>query len=84
MEDSWEDLYMKNVQRHIEEHGVSGLEEFFKGELGRWKNVEINIGIIGMEINIWENKFCQEGKSRLPPSRDGSNNYSKWRRMLTS
>ena len=47
MEDSWEDLYMKNVQRHIEEHGVSGLTEFFKGELGRWKNVEINIGITG-------------------------------------
>ena len=40
MEDSWEDLYMKNVQIHIEEHGVSGLEKFFKEELERWKDVE--------------------------------------------
>ena len=47
METSWENLYMKTVQRHIKEHGVSGLEEFFKKELERWKDVEINIGITG-------------------------------------
>ena len=47
MEDSWEFIFMEDVQSHIEEHGVSGIEEFFKTKLGRWKDVEINIGITG-------------------------------------
>ncbi|CAB4040875.1 interferon-inducible GTPase 5-like, partial [Paramuricea clavata] len=44
---SWEFVFMEDVQGHIEEHGVSGIEEFFKTKLGRWKDVEINIGITG-------------------------------------
>jgi putative ribosome biogenesis GTPase RsgA len=35
------------VPQHIEEHGVTGIEEFFKAELERWKDVEINIGVTG-------------------------------------
>ncbi|CAB4024039.1 interferon-inducible GTPase 5-like [Paramuricea clavata] len=31
----------------MEKHGISGNEEFIKTKLGRWKDVEINIGIIG-------------------------------------
>jgi predicted GTPase len=48
MDDSgWEFVFMEDVQGHIEEHGVSGIEEIFKTKLGRWKDVEINIGITG-------------------------------------
>ncbi|CAB4026889.1 interferon-inducible GTPase 5-like, partial [Paramuricea clavata] len=43
----WEKLSMEDVPKHIEEHGVSGIEEFFKAKLERWKNVEIHIGITG-------------------------------------
>ena len=45
--DSWEYIFMEDVQGHIEEHGVSGMEEFFKRKLDRWKDVEINIGVTG-------------------------------------
>jgi predicted GTPase len=47
MDESWEKLNMEDIQGHIEDHGVSGVEEFFKTKLGRWKDVEINIGITG-------------------------------------
>ena len=29
MDDSWEILFMEDVQSYIEEHGVSGIKEFF-------------------------------------------------------
>ena len=45
--DSWEFIFMEDVKSHIEEHGVSGMEEFFKTKLRRWKDVEINIGVTG-------------------------------------
>ena len=38
---------MEDVQGYIKEHGVSGMEEFFKRKLERWKDVEINIGVTG-------------------------------------
>ena len=45
--DSWEFILTEDVQGHIEEHGVSGMEEFFKRRLERCKDVEINIGVTG-------------------------------------
>ncbi|CAB4038843.1 interferon-inducible GTPase 5-like, partial [Paramuricea clavata] len=38
---------MDDVPKHIEEHGVSGIEEFFKAKLEGWKDVKIDIGITG-------------------------------------
>ncbi|XP_028405053.1 T-cell-specific guanine nucleotide triphosphate-binding protein 1-like isoform X2 [Dendronephthya gigantea] len=43
----WEFVFMEDVQGHIEEHGVSGIEEFFKKKLEKWRDVEINIGVTG-------------------------------------
>jgi putative ribosome biogenesis GTPase RsgA len=41
------DIYTEDVPEYIEEHGVSGIEEFFKSKLQQWKDVEINIGVTG-------------------------------------
>ena len=38
---------MEDVKGYVEEHGVSGIEDFFKTKLGRWKDVEVNIGVTG-------------------------------------
>ena len=43
----YEILDAKDVPKHIEKHGVSGIEEIFKAKLERWKNDEINIGVTG-------------------------------------
>jgi hypothetical protein len=43
----WELLEKEGVPEHIEKYGVSGLEEFFRAKLEKWKDVEINIGVTG-------------------------------------
>lgn len=43
----WEFLNMEDVSNYIEENGVSGIDDFFKRKLEKWKDVEINIGITG-------------------------------------
>ncbi len=47
LEESFVHLNITDVPQHIEEHGVTGIEDFFKAELERWKDVEINIGVTG-------------------------------------
>ena len=37
----------EDVPKHIEQHGLSGIEEFFRAKLESWKDVEINIGVTG-------------------------------------
>ena len=37
----------ENVSEYIKKHGVSGIEERFKAELGDWKNAEIKTGVTG-------------------------------------
>jgi predicted GTPase len=39
---------MEKAKKHIEEHGMTGIETFFKIELDRWKDVVINIAITGV------------------------------------
>ncbi|XP_046843968.1 interferon-inducible GTPase 5-like [Xenia sp. Carnegie-2017] len=46
-DNSWEHVFMEDVKGYVEEHGVSGIEDFFKTKLGRWKDVEVNIGVTG-------------------------------------
>ena len=43
----YEVINMNDVPQHIEEHGVSGIEELFKAKLEQWKDVKIDIGITG-------------------------------------
>jgi predicted GTPase len=43
---SGEFMFMEDIQGHIEEHGKSEIKEFLT-KLGRWKDVEINIGVTG-------------------------------------
>lgn len=43
----WEAVNAKDIKDFMDENGVSGLAEFFKGRLERWKKVEVNIGITG-------------------------------------
>ena len=43
----WEEVNAEEIKEHINRNGVSGIDEFFKMQLERWKVVEVNIGIIG-------------------------------------
>ncbi|PFX28465.1 interferon-inducible GTPase 5-like [Stylophora pistillata] len=43
----WEEINAEDVKEYMDENGVSGLAEFFKGRMERWKKVEVNIGITG-------------------------------------
>ena len=47
MEEDYEFLSKEDVPEYIEKNGLSGIEEFFKAKLERWKDVEINIGVTG-------------------------------------
>ena len=42
-----EEVNEEEIKESIERNGVSGIEEFFKMQLGRWKKVKVNIGITG-------------------------------------
>ena len=43
----YNNIEMTDVPEHINEHGLSGIEEIFKAKLKGWKKVEINIGVTG-------------------------------------
>ena len=45
--ETWETLFMADVEEHIEEHGVLGIGNFFKANLGKWKDMEISFGVTG-------------------------------------
>ena len=43
----FESVHMGDVPKHIEEHGVSGIEKLYRDKLDDWKNVNIQIGVTG-------------------------------------
>ena len=43
----WEFIFTEDVKGFVDENGVSGIEEFMKQKLERWKDVEVNIAITG-------------------------------------
>ena len=44
---AWQNIYYEDVQRYVDENGVSNIEEFFKNKLEGWRDVEVNIAISG-------------------------------------
>ena len=42
-----EEVNAEEIKEYIKRNGVSGIEEFFKMQLERSKEVEVNIGITG-------------------------------------
>ena len=42
-----EEVNAEEIKEYIKRNGVSGIEEFFKMQLERWKELEVNIGITG-------------------------------------
>lgn len=43
----WEFIYADEIKRHVDENGVSDIEEFIKNKLESWQEVEVNIAITG-------------------------------------
>ena len=43
----WEIIFADEIKQHVDENGVSNIEEFFKNKLERWQEVEVNIGVTG-------------------------------------
>ena len=43
----WEATYAEEIKNHIERNGMSGIDDFFKKQLERWKKKKVNIGITG-------------------------------------
>jgi predicted GTPase len=37
----------KAAEKYIDQHGLAGIDDFFKKQLDEWKNVEINIAVTG-------------------------------------
>ena len=37
----------EDVRQHVEMHGLSGIEEFIRRKLEKWKDVQITIGVTG-------------------------------------
>ncbi|XP_068696113.1 interferon-inducible GTPase 5-like [Montipora foliosa] len=46
-EDDWVKIEMEELQREIDESGVSNIEEFLRKRLDRWREVEVNIAVTG-------------------------------------
>ena len=44
---AWQNIYYEDVQRYVDENGVSNIEEFFKYKVEGWRDVEVNIAISG-------------------------------------
>jgi predicted GTPase len=44
---SWEHIYLEDMQQHIRQHGMIGIQEYLELQLGRWSDIELNIGITG-------------------------------------
>ena len=43
----WEFIYADEIKRHVDENGVSDIEEFIKNKLESWQEAEVNIAITG-------------------------------------
>ena len=43
----WEFIYADEIKRHVDENGVSDIEEFIQNKLESWQEVEVNIAITG-------------------------------------
>ena len=46
-DDEWVRFEMEELQREIDENGVSNIEKFVKERLQRWKSVELSIAVTG-------------------------------------
>ena len=46
-DDDWVKIEMEELQREIDESGVSNIEEFLRKRLERWREVEVNIAVTG-------------------------------------
>jgi predicted GTPase len=42
-----ESQHMELARKHVEKHGTDGIEEYFKAQPEKWRDVEINIGVTG-------------------------------------
>lgn len=47
MGDDWEAIEMAELEKEIEECGVSKIEQYFRKRLEKWLEVEVNFAIIG-------------------------------------
>ena len=45
--EDWEEIQMKELEKEIDESGVSNIEAYLKERLDRWREVEVNIAITG-------------------------------------
>ena len=43
----WEEVNAEEIKEYVERNGVTGINEFFRIQLERWRNVEVNVGITG-------------------------------------
>ena len=43
----WEEVNAEEIKEYVERNGVTGIDEFFRIQLERWRNVEVNVGITG-------------------------------------
>ena len=48
LDDSWVKIEMEELQREINESGVSNIEEFLRKRLERWREVDVNIAVTGI------------------------------------
>ena len=46
-DDGWVNIEMKELQREIDESGVSKIDEFVRKRLEQWRHVEVNIAVTG-------------------------------------
>ena len=46
-DDEWVRFEMEELQREIDENGVSNIEKFVKERLQRWKSVKLSIAVTG-------------------------------------
>jgi predicted GTPase len=46
-EGEWERQYKREVENHIKQHGLQGIEKVLMAKFEEWKKVKINFGITG-------------------------------------
>ena len=43
----WKSRFGDEIERHVDRHGTSEIDKFFKKKLDTWKDVKVNIAITG-------------------------------------
>ena len=43
----WANKFRDDIQRYVQQHGVSDIDKFFKEKLESWRHVKVNIAITG-------------------------------------